>query len=222
MKKYIMVIVVFFIAASAMFAQGELKAVIRDMAGTVELKQAGSSAWQQASRGQSLAGDTTISTGFKSTAVIALGETLLTVQPLTRLTLSELTRLQNNDKVALNLQTGKVRAEVKAQEGFKTEFTVKSSSATASVRGTIFEFDTLNLVVKEGTVAFAGSAGKPVAVDAGGTSYADNSSGRAAAPQETMMAELKPALPNAADVVSGRPAGRPSEGSFEVIVNIVF
>jgi len=222
LKKLVIAIVIFFIASAAIFAQSAPVAVIRDLAGTVELKKPGSVTWEAAARGQTLAGDTTISTGFKSTAVIALGDSLLTVQPLTRLTLTELSRLQNNDKVTLNLQTGKVRAEVKPQEGFKTEFTVKSSSATASVRGTVFEFDTFNLMVKEGTVAFVGASGTPVLIDGGGLSYAGDRSGRVASREEAFMAELKPDLPKASEVVAGKSLSKPSESTVEIIVNITF
>jgi hypothetical protein len=66
---------------------------------------------------------------------------------------------------------------------------------TASVRGTVFEFDTLNLEVNEGTVQFTGADQSVVLVDAGGTSMADPVTGRPADPVILGCAELSPAPP---------------------------
>jgi hypothetical protein len=189
--------------AGLLSAQDARSAVIRDLAGTVEVKTARADAWTAAYRGQVLDIDMFISTGFKSTAVIVLGNSVLTVRPLTRLSLTELSRVQNNEKVEFRLQTGRVRAEVKGPVAGRTDFTVRSSAATASVRGTIFEFDTLNLSVSEGVVEFSGAAGAPVVVDAGRVSAVvpgDAGGGlRPQAPSETALAELRPDLPPAAE-----------------------
>ena len=55
--------------------------------------------------------------------------------------------------------TGRVKAEVTPREGEKAEFKVKSPTATASVRGTGFEFDGQNLLVDHGAVQFESGAG---------------------------------------------------------------
>ena len=119
------------------FAQ---QAVIRDLSGTVELKLPGSQTWTNARAGHALAGDTVISTGFRSTALLAIGNSLLTVRPLTCLSITELSRRNDTEYSDVNLQAGRVRAEVNPPSDAKIEFTVRSSSATASVRGTLFEF----------------------------------------------------------------------------------
>jgi hypothetical protein len=181
--------------AAGGFAQEIRTAIIRDLAGTVEVKTPQSSAWTAAYRGQTLAGDKLISTGFKSTALITLGNSSLSVRPLTRLSITELSRIQDNEKIELRLQTGRIRADVKPLQGGRTDFTVRSSSATASVRGTVFEFDTLNLSVTEGTVAFSGASGVPVLVDSGGASSVDADGFRVSAPTETFVTELRPELP---------------------------
>ena len=209
-----------FVCVPGVFAQ---QAMIQDVAGTVEIKQAGSANWEAAVKGQTLRADTSISTGFKSTAVIVLGETVLTVRPLTRLTLAELSRSQTTEKVSLSLQTGRVKAEVKAVEAGKTEFTVRSSAATASVRGTSFEIDTYNLAVSEGKVEFSGVYGAPVLVDAGGKSYVEERTGRVVPAEQVLREELSPALPLGADAMqfSSRTAavGAP-ETPVELIVTI--
>jgi len=214
---------IFFLAAPGLFAQNAAQAVIRELSGTVELKQPGATAWQPATRGQTLTGDTVVSTGFRSNAIIALGNSMLTVQPLTRLTLAELSRAQNVERVEINLTTGRVRAEVKPPVGSRADFTISSPSATASVRGTTFEFDTINLTVSEGTVSFAGASGVPVIIDAGGLSSVDERSGRAASAVETLLAELKPALPVTWEsTTSDRPVEIPADNTGQVTAIVKF
>jgi hypothetical protein len=183
------------------FAQ---EASIKEMTGTVQIKAPGSTVWAPAAIGAILTQNTTISTGFKSTAILLVGNSTLTVRPLTRLTLEELTSSQGNDQVALNIQTGRIRAEVAPPAGGKVNFAVRSPSATASVRGTVFDFDTINLEVNNGIVQFAGDNGRPVMVYAGGSSAVDVVSGRSAEPIETAVAELFPTPPAGSD--SGAPA----------------
>jgi hypothetical protein len=186
----------FFLTAAGIFAQTPVEVVIRDLLGTVEVKAPRAANWTAARKGQILAIDTVISTGFRSSAVVAIGNSTLTIQPLTRLSFKELSQLEENEKVELQLRTGRVRAEVRPPRVGRTNFTVSSPIATASVRGTIFEFDTFNLSVSEGTVEFSGAAGASVLVDAGSTSSVDSVSSRASPPSET---ELKPELPVAAE-----------------------
>ena len=221
--------ILFIFISPAIFAHQQIQAVIREMAGTVEIKQANSEVWEAASRGQSLAMDTVISTGFRSTAVIALGDSLITLRPLTRITILELSQSQGGEKVDLNLQTGRVRADVKSQETGNTEFTIHSPNSTSSVRGTIFEVDTLSLAVYEGTVEFTGVSGvsrilddsgvstvlgessgyrvsaisgPPQLIDAGGFSHVDEYTGRVSLPTAELSVELRPEPPIASEPVN--------------------
>jgi len=167
------------------FAQAPV-AVIKQVAGTVEIKAPGKD-WVPARAGASLTKDTAISTGFKSVAVVTVGASTLTVKPLTRLTLGEIARLEGSETVRLALLSGRVRADVKPPAGGKTDFTVKSPTATASVRGTGFDQDIVNLDVGEGDVEFTGPDGQPVQVGAGQSSTVDEDGG--AVPPEDMPDE---------------------------------
>jgi hypothetical protein len=172
------------------------EAVIRDISGTVEYRTAGSDTWAPASRGQSLPMDAVISTSVRSTAIIEIGNVVLTVRPLTRLSILELSRTENTEKIELDLTAGRVRAEIISVEGASTDFTVRSSSATASVRGTEFEFDTINLIVSRGSVDFTAlRGGGTYIIDAGRMSFADYTLDRAASPYEADLTELRPRLP---------------------------
>jgi len=161
------------------FAQ---KAVIKDLTGTVELKLSGSSDFIPAGMGAEVAQDTIISTGFKSTALVQAGSAVITVRPLTRLTFTEIQALQETENLTMNLQAGRVRVDVNPPAGAKASLSISSPTATASVRGTSFEFDTRNLRVHSGTVAFMGKWGYQVLVQEGRASVV-TASGTAAAPQ---------------------------------------
>jgi len=144
--------------------------VIRELSGEVELKRSENSAFIKAKAGDTVSADTIISTGFKSTAIIVIGSSSITVRPLTRLSLAEIQSISDTETLNVKLQTGRVRVDVKPPAGTKANTTVQGPGATASVRGTSFEFDTYNLVVYEGGVAFQGGKGMNIRIPAGRSS----------------------------------------------------
>jgi hypothetical protein len=187
MKRNILIVFALFCAAQA-FAQN---GVIKEFTGTVELKRTGQADFVPAKAGDTVTKDTVISTGFKSTALVSVGNTVLTVRPLTRLTLAEISASANSETLDINLQTGRVRVDVKPPAGSRVNTTVSSPTVTASVRGTSFEFDTQRLNVLEGTVVFAGKQGGVMLVSTGSTSEVKDN-GAVADPIETYAAELLP------------------------------
>jgi hypothetical protein len=74
------------------------------------------------------------------------------------------------------------------------------------VRGTSFDFDTINLTVNEGTVAYSGNIGPTAMVSAGGASFIQTD-GTPADPIGTMADSLIPPAP------VGAPAGTPATGA---------
>jgi hypothetical protein len=190
MKKTILALLLIGTAALG-FAQ---KAVIKDLTGTVELKLAGASDFIPATAGAEVAQDTIISTGFKSTALVQAGSAVITVRPLTRLAFTEIQAMQGAENLNMNLQAGRVRVDVNPPAGTKASLSVSSPTATASVRGTSFEFDTMNLRVNSGTVVFMGKWGYQVSVKEGFTSSV-GASGTASAPQVAAGSGLAPLSP---------------------------
>jgi hypothetical protein len=178
MKKTIFTTVFVTLAVMGAFCQN---GVIRELTGDVELKRSGSSAFVSASAGDAVSSNTVVSTGFRSTAIIAIGSSLITVRPLTRLTLAEIQSAENTENVNVSLQAGRVRVEVKPPAGTRTNLNVQSPSATASVRGTTFEMDTQNLNGIEGKVLLSGASGAGVLVT-GGNSSSSNSDGTVSNP----------------------------------------
>ena len=174
-------------------------ATVKEVKGRVEFKASGG-AWAPAAAGTALNKDTLVSTGFNSQAVVSLGGSTLTIKPLTRLTLEDIALREGNETVSLFLLAGRVRAEVRPPVGGKTDFKVKSPTATASVRGTVFDFDSVNLEVSEGLVSFAGASGGPVVqVARGETSYVDDNGSTTVSQPADAVAAVPPPVPAGVD-----------------------
>jgi ferric-dicitrate binding protein FerR (iron transport regulator) len=184
---------------------GQEAAYFRELNGTVEVKAPGAASWTAAAAGDRIEQAAQISTGFKSRAVIVLGNSVIVVQPVTRLSLEELIRNQGGEQVSLYLQTGRVRAEVKPPAGETVNFTVRSPVATASVRGTVFEFDGETIRGLEGRTQYSLPNGRETYVTEGESSYVDESSNRVVTPFEAAQERLAPALPPGSD--TGAPLG---------------
>jgi hypothetical protein len=185
---------------------GAQAARIQDVRGTVEVKRPGLQ-WETAKAGQVLDKAALISTGFKSRALVVIGNSTLTVWALTRISLEELMAEQNGEQVTVNLRAGRIRADVRPPVGGTTAFTVRSPTATASVRGTVFDFDGIRLRVEEGRVRLAGTNTAGVYISTGHTGAADPERGTAFGAIELIKEELSPALP--AGVDEGPPESRP-------------
>ena len=139
-------------------AAAPLTATVTEVAGKVECKLPGTD-WKTAKVGDTLPAGSFISTGFKSTAILKTESATLTVKPVTRLTIEELVKSEGTTKTQMFLMAGRVKAEVTPKEGEKADFKVKSPTATASVRGTGFEFDGQNLLVDHGAVLLEAESG---------------------------------------------------------------
>ncbi|MDR3019334.1 MAG: FecR family protein [Treponema sp.] len=192
MKKLIFLALMVSIAALNGFSQA---GIIREFTGDVELKPAGAAAFIPAAAGDTVAQDTIVSTGFKSTAIIAVGSATITVRPLTRLSLAEIQSSEGAETLNVSLQAGRVRVEVKPPAGTRASTTVQSPSATASVRGTEFDMDNDSVTVSHGKVVFEGNNGFTQTVNAGFKSEIasdGSSSNPALTAEETLMPQAPP------------------------------
>jgi hypothetical protein len=179
------------LAGTNIFAQS---GVIKEITGQVELKAPGSTSFVAAKAGDILAEDTIISTDFKSVALIEVGSATLTVRPLTRLTLTEIRASAETEILSVNLQAGRVRVDLNPPAGLKASASVSSNVASASARGTSFEFDTRNLQVTEGNVIFRGTIGQGAPVSAG-SNVSLSQSGSAVNPVTYGAEALRPQSP---------------------------
>jgi hypothetical protein len=154
-RRFLLVAFFSLVSACALAAEegGAIKAVFAEVTGKVEFQRPGAK-WQSAKSGDSVEKGTIVSTGFKSSATLKLDEASLFLKPLTRLTLEELLKTSGGTQTKLYLLAGRVKADVPPQAGKTNDFRVKSPTATASVRGTAFDFDGWNLIVSRGKVQY--------------------------------------------------------------------
>jgi hypothetical protein len=145
-------------------------ATFKDVKGNVKIKHPGQN-WEIAVVNMELKKGTTISTSFKSEAVLDLGKSYITVKALTRMKLEELLEREDTVQTDIYLKFGKVSAEVKGAEEKKHDFKLKSPVATAAVRGTKFDFTVVSVVVHEGVVLFLNKLGQGRSISAGGKSF---------------------------------------------------
>ena len=206
--------------ASALYAFAQ-NGLIRELSGEVELRQAGVAEFVPATVGSTVAQDTVVSTGFRSSAIIEVGSITLTVRPLTRLSLAEIRVAAGAESASLNLQAGRVRVDVRPPAGARADFSVQSPNMSASVRGTSFEIDTRNIMVLEGAVSFRGVRGLPVIVRAGGESFVA-AGGRTVDPVQKIFQALSPPVPVGAGASGETIAGMPAAASRGVYFTIIY
>ncbi|MDR2575814.1 MAG: FecR family protein [Treponema sp.] len=216
MKRTAMVIV-FLLAGFCVFAQN---GTIRELNGTVEIKRPGSSTYAAAKVGDQVSQDTVISTALRSIALVEIGSAVIMVQPLTRLSLKEISSSASSESINVYLQTGRVRVDVNPSAGKKASMSVTSPSATASVRGTSFDLSTRNIYVQHGAVSFTGNRGRMLLVNTGSDSHV-KTDGRADDPLETRKGRLLPSLPAGMDTRTGAPV-ESNRSNGTIIIDIKY
>lgn len=130
MKKIVTILVLLSVA----FYSFALDGIVMEVLGKVE-KQVDNS-WIALKKGDVLVPGDIVSTGFKSEAVISIGESVITVKALTRMTIEQLYEKNKNHVSSIYLDVGSVSADVKPVTNKRVGFTVKTPAVTASVRGT--------------------------------------------------------------------------------------
>ena len=165
MKRYLFFILMITLVIPV-FAQ---EAKVERISGKVEYLVPGGM-WTSAAVGDVIPLGATISTGFRSTAVLVVGGSEISVLALTRMSIDELVETSDSVTTSLNLRTGKVRASVRSTEGKSTDFTLRSPVSTAAVRGTEFVFDGYRLQVIAGVVTFLNRLNESKPVQGGNAS----------------------------------------------------
>jgi hypothetical protein len=157
--------VLFFFLTGPLSA-ADVTATVTKVTGKAQVQKG--SDWVALTVGQVLAVGDTVSTGFRSELQLKIGPSTVTVKALSRLTLKDLVQSGTDVKTDLYLKVGKIDAEVNKSEAVATQkFTVSSPVSTASVRGTAFTYDGVNLKVTRGLVDFSDLKGNKVSVPVG-------------------------------------------------------
>ena len=147
-KPGLVLVALVLILGFAAFPISAQSAVISQLRGKVEVKLPGKT-WTVPAENQELPATTLVSTGINASARLQIGGSSLILQPLTRLSLEEIRVETGKESTRLNLNTGRVSAQVRSTAGREVNFEVRSPVATASVRGTDFDFDGARLQVSQ-------------------------------------------------------------------------
>lgn len=220
--KRIILSVFLLLGSVALFAATETaqnKAEVISFTGKAEYQT--DQGWLPITVGITLDQGTIISTGFKSSVVLAIGDSRFTVAALSRITIDKLTESDNNYDTEMNISTGKLKMDVKAKPGKSTSFTVRSPTATASVRGTSGVMDvtgTLESLTGVWEMSSRRSDSKPIYVR--GTQSADISDFETTNPQQT--AAKNSSMTNTSTVsLAAAEAVTPPSGSPTAPANVI-
>lgn len=154
MKKIFIALI---IAVFTMSVYG-LEAKVVSVEGKAQVQR--TNGWVDLKPGMRLAKGDLVQTGYKSQVLVTLTgsneNSKLTIGPLSRLTIEQLTETSAGDKTSVHLATGSVKSEIKKTQDRRAGYTVRSPVATASVRGTTVlvkcGFDSTDVVTIEGSV----------------------------------------------------------------------
>ena len=163
MKKVFLIIsLVCFVLTPLLAISGEVVAV----KGKAEIKQGGK--WIPAKAGNKITSGLMISTGFKSELTLKIDGSIITVKPMTRLTIEEIAEKNETVSSEVYLNVGSVKADVKPASTKKVEFKVKTPVATASVRGTSGEISSDGLLIgTSGSWSYVNNGGIETRVNIG-------------------------------------------------------
>ena len=136
MKKTIASFILACLAATA-FA---IEAKVVSITGKAEVQDG--SVWTALKVGDTLKAGSVIQTGFKSEMVLNIKspneDTTITVSPLSRLTIEQLSEKGSQDKTSIHLAAGSLKSDIKKTADKRVGYQVRTPVATASVRGTVY------------------------------------------------------------------------------------
>ena len=127
-------------------------ATVTFVSGKVEVQRNGK--WVALQKGDTVAQNETISTGFQSEAKIKLMDSVMYLGPVTRITLEELSTVDQTDNVNVYRKTGSARSQVRHVDNKRVNYQVHTAVAVASCRGTGWiVFDSNRFIGTEGEFA---------------------------------------------------------------------
>ena len=129
------------LACLALAGAAAIEARVVSVSGKAE-RQKGSE-WVALEAGDVLKTGAVVQTGFKSQVVLNIKssneESTVTVAPLSRMTIEQLSEKGTQDTTSLFLDSGSLKSSIKKTEDRRANYQVRTSVATASVRGTEFK-----------------------------------------------------------------------------------
>lgn len=148
-KKFIGIILI-----CCSFSVFAAEGTITYLKGKVEVQR--DNEWVALKMGDTVYSSEVISTGFQSEVKIKVMDSVLSLGPVTRISLKELSSTQDKDKINIYVNTGTIRTKVNHTENKRVSCQVRTPIGVASVRGTDFIMDdSNNVTVIQGIVAVA-------------------------------------------------------------------
>lgn len=169
MKSPSLIAVLMLLAAAAAVPQ---EITLTAASGRVEIREPGG-AWRSVAVRDAIPVGAEIATGLGARATVNVNGNLIRIEPMSRVAVSSFLREGNTATTELNLRVGRVSAEVRTAEGLQQDFRLRSTQATASVRGTSFSFDGAELRVTDGSVVLANRLNQQRTIIAGQESRAE-------------------------------------------------
>jgi len=146
-----------------------VKATLGGVKGSVEVQKAAGGGWEAGANGLLLGEGAAVKTGPGAEAVLAWGGHAVKIAALSLVKVATLTGDDKGGSVSkLSLEQGRVTARVAKLTTKESQFTVKTPTAIAGVRGTAFDFainpanNATTLAVVEGSVSLAAGAAEVV------------------------------------------------------------
>ena len=152
-------------AAGTISAQ--MTASFTEVNGKVEIRAAGSTDWIEATPGMDVDAATMIATGFNASAALRMGDSIVRVEQLTRMEFEGILEQEDAVETRLNLNVGRMSAQVRSSDGRSQNFQVRSPISTAAVRGTDFVYDGEQITVSQGAVVLVNQNNQQQPVTAG-------------------------------------------------------
>lgn len=126
-----------FICAAFSVAAEPMTATVVSAKGKTEIQKGVE--WIPLKVGGTVSKGAVIQTGFKSELILKIKDSVVTVAPLSRITIEQLSSSGSKDEAKIFLDTGSLKSNVQKTADRRVGFTVRAPVATASVRGTEFE-----------------------------------------------------------------------------------
>jgi hypothetical protein len=146
--------------------------VVDDIRGDVYVRSS-SGIWRTVAAGDTIYADERIVTGSNARVLLSIGPDTVRLSGYTNVKLESI-RGSESEETRVEIAAGSLRAKVRTAgpERNRDRFTVQSPLATASVRGTDFDFNGVELMVYEGDVSLLNGLGQHHSVRAGQESRA--------------------------------------------------
>ncbi|TVR75519.1 MAG: hypothetical protein EA427_00170 [Spirochaetaceae bacterium] len=208
MKKMTMVLLLM-AAAGALAAQS--RATFTEVNGKVEVRPVDGE-WIAATPGMEILSNTMIATGFNASAELTMGGSTVKVQQLTRMEFEGILEQAGEVETRLNLNVGRMSAQVRSTDGRAQNFQVRSPISTAAVRGTDFEYDGEEVIVPSGEVVISNNNNQEQAVGAGQQSTVSGTEPPTTPSREAIQVAVTNTAPIGAGSSEERDAPPPATG----------